>query len=189
MTNVVAHRAARPPAPRWFLRFVLLFLLVTSRAYAQTPVTEDDLRAAMVQHLTSFVDWPPAKLDATHPQFTVCLLGGEPIRAALEAAFRNRTVFSKPAIVQRLAATDKIDGCHMLYIGSASRKDFLRLLPALEEASVLTVSERGDAQGQVIGLPTEDDHIVIRVDLHAAQASRLTLSSRLLHLATLVNKP
>ena len=143
----------------------------------------------MVQHLTSFVDWPPAKLDATHPQFTVCLLGADSIRAALESAFRNRTVLSRPVVVQRLAATDKFDSCHLLYVGSGGRKDFLRLLPVLEQASVLTVSERGDAQGQVIGLPADEDHVVIQVDLRAAQASHLTLSSRLLHLATLVNKP
>ena len=169
--------------------FVLLFTLLTSPALPQSLISENELRAAMVQHLTSFVDWPPSKLDATHPQFNVCLLGAESIRVALEAAFRNRTVLSKPVMVQRLDRTDKVNGCHLLYIGSAGRKDFLRLLPALEEASVLTVSERGDAQGQVIGLPVEQDHIVIQVDLHAAQTSRLTLSSRLLHIAMLVNKP
>ncbi|MGI4830581.1 MAG: YfiR family protein [Janthinobacterium lividum] len=166
---------------------VAVFGLVSADAQT-TAVSEDDLRAAMVQHLTSFVDWPPAKLDATHLQFTVCLLGADPIRSALEAAFRNHTVSSKPVVVQRLSTTDKVDGCHVLYVGGAGRKDLLRLLPALQQASVLTVSERGDAQGQVIGLPADDDHVVIQVDLHAAQASRLVISSRLLHLATLVNK-
>lgn len=142
----------------------------------------------MVQHLTSFVDWPPPKLDAAHPDFIVCLLGADAVRPALEGAFRNRTVLSKPVVVQRLTATDKVDACHLLYIGGGGRKEFLRLIPALEQASVLTVSERGDAGGQIIGLPAADDHIVIQVDLHAAGASRLTISSRLLHLATLVNK-
>ncbi len=143
----------------------------------------------MVQHLTSFVDWPPAKLDATHSQFTVCLLGAaDPVRSALEVAFRNHTVLSKPVVVQRLTAVDRVDACHLLYVGAGGRKEFLHLLPALQQASVLTVSERGDGQGQVIGLPADDDHVAIQVDLRAAQASHLTISSRLLHLATLVNK-
>ena len=171
------------------LSLVLRFTFLISPAHAQTPVSEDDLRAAMVQNLTSFVDWPQAKLDATHPQFIVCLLGAEPIRAALEASFRNRTILSKPAIVQRVVATDNIDGCHLLYIGSAGRKSFLRLKSSLEQASILTVSERGDAQGEIIGLPVVENRVTIQVDLHAAQESHLTLSSRLLRLATLVNKP
>lgn len=171
---------------------MLLLLLALRRSAlceAQSPTaTEDDLRAAMVQHLTSFVDWPPAKLDAAHPQFTVCLLGADPQRPALEAAFRNRTVSSKPVVLQRVTAEDKMEGCHLLYIGAGGRKSLPRLLPALQGGSVLTISERGDAQGQVIGLPAEDDHVVIQVDVHAALASHLTISSRLLHLATLVNK-
>lgn len=191
---------ARPHAKAWDcvclisrykvpLVLSLLAVLGLIPAAAQTTaVSEEDLRAAMVQHLTSFVDWPPAKLDVAHPQFTVCLLSADSMRPALELVFQNHTVASKPVVVQRLTATDKPENCHLLYIGAGGRKEFLRLLPALQQASVLTVSERGEAQGQVIGLPAEDDHVVIQVDLHAAQASRLTISSRLLHLATLVNK-
>ncbi len=177
------------------LRFVLVLLpLVGSsrRMRAEsTFASEDDIRAAMVQHLTMFVDWPPWKMDAAHQQFNVCLLGTDSIGPALENVFRNKMVNSKPVIVQRVETGAKLDGCHLLYLGSGLKRDFQRSLPALEQAAVLTVSERSgaDVPGQIVGFPAQYDHVRIEVNLHAAQRSNLTISSKLLRLATLVGQP
>jgi len=173
--------------------FALLLLLVpcATRAEAQTATAgEDEIRAAMVLHLMLFVDWPASKMDSAHPQFVVCVLGADPIRPVLESVFRDKIVASKPVVVERHSANDKLDGCHVLYVGFNARKDFLRQVPALQQSSVLTISERSNTMdaGQVIGFPIEEEHVKIEVNLQSAQLSKLTISSRLLHLATLVGK-
>ena len=167
--------------------FLLCGLLLPVLASGQS-ATEDDLRAAMVSHLPLFVEWPAAKTDAAHPQFHVCLLGADPIAPVLEAAFHNASVLSAPVVFSRLNATDKLDMCHLLYIGTNARGSLAKLVPQLAQASVLTVSERSvdSAAGEVIGLPIEDNHIRIEVNLAAAQYSKLVVSSKLLHLATIV---
>ena len=184
---------------RWSRRHsrLVLLLLVCSLILpvlspGQTPsATEDDVRAAMVSHLPLFVEWPAAKTDAAHPQFRVCLLGADPIAPALEAAFHNAATLPIPIVFSRLNLSDHLDGCYLLYIGTGTRGNIYKLLAELAQASVLIVSERpiDAAAGEVIGLPLEENHVRIEVNLAAAQNSKLTISSRLLSLATTVRRP
>ncbi len=178
---------------RWLPALGLLFssIFACPALRAQSAASEDDIRAAMVQHLALFVDWPGWKMDTSHPQFNVCLLGSDPIAPALIQAFRDRTVMNKPVNVQRVRATDKLEGCHVLYIGAGGRKEFVHTIAALQQAAVLTVSERPTAAeiGQIVGLPESDAHVVIQVNLRAAQSSRLNISSRLLQIATITERP
>lgn len=182
--------------PKGLLRLALAALVVHGLSCLVAPAqsataSEDDLRAAMVSHLPLFVEWPAAKTDPAHPQFHVCLLGADPIAPVLESAFRASSTVAVPVVFSRVAASDKLEACHLLYIGAGARGSFAHLLPALMQASVLTVSERpiDAAVGEVIGLPLEDNHVQIEVNLSAAQNSKLTVSSKLLRLAAVVKRP
>ncbi len=167
-----------------------LILPVLSRAQTSS-ATEDDVRAAMVSHLPLFVEWPAAKTDAAHPQFRVCLLGADPIAPALEAAFHNAATLPMPVVFSRVSLSDHLDSCYLLYIGTGTRGNLYKVIADLAQASVLTVSERpiDAAAGEVIGLPLEENHVRIEVNLAAAQNGKLTISSRLLSLATAVRRP
>ncbi len=176
---------------------LVLSLLVCSLTFplvcrAQTSsATEDDVRAAMVSHLPLFVEWPTAKADATHAQFRVCLLGADPIAPALEAAFHNVATLPMPIVFSRVSLSDHLESCYLLYIGAGTRGNLSKLIAGLAQWSVLTVSERpiDVVTGEVIGLPLEENHVRIEVNLGAAQKSKLTISSRLLSLATTVRRP
>lgn len=178
-------------APRW-LGFLLFGTgLLVPAASAQThSASEDDIRAAMISHLPLFIDWPSGKADPVHPTFNVCLLGSDPIRLSLESQLQNKTMLSMPVVIQRVTAKDYLEGCYILYISAAAKNDLPRLLPALEQASVLVVSERPLTmqKGQVIGMPVEDMHVRVEINLETARESRLVISSRLLHLASVVVK-
>ena len=167
-------------------------LAVPFVSQAQTSsASEDEIRAAMVSHLPLFVQWPATKTDPAHPQFRVCLLGADPIEPVLEAAFHNVSTLPMPVVFSRVSLSDHLEACYLLYIGVGTRGNLFKLIAGLAQASVLTVSERpiDVVAGQVIGLPLEENHIRIEVNLAAAQSSRLTISSRLLSLATAVRRP
>jgi hypothetical protein len=175
--------------------FILFQLALSTtlvlHGHAQTrSAGEDEIRAAMVSHLPLFVEWPPEKVDSAHPSFRVCVLGADPITPALEAAF-NAASLKAPVTVAIVGLTDRLDQCQLLYVGASTRGSLERNLPALQQASVLIVSERSiDAlAGEVIGLPLEESHVRVQVNLKAAQASKLTISSRLLRLAAVVKQP
>lgn len=158
---------------------------------ASTAASEDSIRAALVQRLTLFVEWPEWKMDSSHNQFNVCIIGSDPIGPALSQAFHDKSVLQKSVVVTHLQRVDKAQDCHVLYVGPSARRDVEREFAALEQAAVLTVSERADVVhgGQVIGLPRDESRVRIEVNLKAATDSKLTISSRLLRLATITERP
>ncbi len=147
------------------------------------------IRAAMLLNLAIFIEWPAVKLDASHPQFVVCILGVDPIGLYADRFLATQVVVGKPVHIAHLENLDTAGSCHILYVGAAEMKKQNRALPEVMKAGVLTISEQANAPGlnQVIGLPAMDDHVQIQVDLGRAQRSGLIISSKLLHLATVTH--
>jgi len=187
------HRRRR----RWSLlapgRYLLLLVVVYACAFrfsAQTTVADEyEIRAAMLFNLTKFIDWPASKMDTTHPDFYVCMLGSDPLGSDLDSVMQNKFVQGKPVIVRHLSSIDTADSCNILYVGSSERSNAIRASSQLAKNAVLTVSEKPntDNHSQVIGLPADENHVRIEVNLAAAQQSGLTISSRLLRLATVTH--
>jgi len=140
----------------------------------------------MLMNLTKFIDWPAWKLDASHPQFLVCILGPDPIGPAADRYLLNTTAGGKPVQVKHLTSVDGAGSCHILYVDISERKALDRITPELARNGVLIASERSNAisPNQVVGLPAVDEHVHIDINLAAAERSGLTISSKLLRLAT-----
>jgi hypothetical protein len=166
---------------------LLLLVLGARPSWAQTTPSEDEIRAAMVSHLPLFVEWPPEKLDPANPVIRVCILGPDPISSPLETAFHSLGL-STNATVVHVNLGDKLDQCHILYVGSGLRENVAPVARLLQQSAVLIVSERplSSAPAEMVGLPLEGNHVHIQVNLRFAQRSKLTISSKLLHLASVV---
>jgi YfiR/HmsC-like len=148
---------------------------------------EYQIRAAMLYNLTRFIEWPAWKVDQGHPQFLVCLLGADPIGSDIDGLLRDKTVGTKPLIVRHISSVDAAGDCHVLYVSAGARKSITKAAADLAKKGVLTISERpnSDSADQVIGLPTIEEHVQIEVNVGAADRTGLTISSKLLHLATI----
>ncbi|WP_420238467.1 YfiR family protein [Telmatobacter bradus] len=158
-------------------------------ARAQTEnADQEQIRAAMLFNLTRFVDWPASRLGDSQKPFLACYLGDSAFGPALNTAFRGKQVVGRPVSILNVSTSAQAEQCHLLYVPSSERKFFRGFAASLSHTSVLTVSERqlGDP-GVIIGLPLIDNHIQIQVDLQLAQASSLTISSKLLRLAAVAH--
>lgn len=149
---------------------------------------QEQIRAAMLFNLTRFIDWPPNRISDLQKPFQVCYLGDVAFGASLSTAFRGKQINGHAVAVANISTPAQAEQCHLLYVPSSERKTFRTLSPNLSRASVLTISERqlGDP-GVMIGLPLIDNHIQIQVDLHLAQSSSLTISSKLLRIAAVTH--
>jgi hypothetical protein len=176
----------RKPRLLYLLVTIALIVVASTRSTAQdSSADEYEIRAAILLNLTKFIDWPASKLDA-HSQFVICILGSDPIGPDADLYLHGQTVAGRPVEVLHLTTVDAADTCDMLYVSVTERKNVDHVLPELMKSGVLTISERSNATSpnQVIGLPTLEDHVGIDVNLTVAQRTGLTISSKLLRLAT-----
>lgn len=151
---------------------------------------EYEIKAAMLLNLTRFVEWPAAKLGEPGSPFVIGILGSDPFGQDLDKESRGRTVAGHPIQVRRLDDSLRPEGCQLLFIGRGERRRFVELAPVLSRASVLTVGdgEKFVGAGSVIGLVLRENRVQIEVNLAAAKRGGLTISSRILKLATVVQE-
>lgn len=166
-----------------------LYVMAGQPAQAQeSTADEDEVRAAMLFNLTRFVEWPNWKSGDAAAPFTICLLGADASVAALDKVVRGKTVEGKAVNLRRLGKNEDGEGCRILYVAHSERKRFEEIQPALAKAAVLTVGDQGwflSANG-IVGLPLIDNRVRIEINLGAAQRGSLSISSKLLRIATVV---
>jgi YfiR/HmsC-like len=179
-------------ARQWFASILcsISFLVFGHpRSLAQSPAPDEyQVRAAIILNITRFVTWPDTRQSGPRTPFVVCLLGYDQGSATLEKFMAGRSIDGRVVVARRIASTDAMDGCSLVYVTSAERIDFQKHFGRCTALGVLTVSDdsRFVHSGGVVGLPVAGDHVEIQINLLRAQRSRLTISSRLLHLATVV---
>ena len=85
--------------------------------------------------------------------------------------------------VKRFKSAEEIDRCHILFINVPGKTS--EVLNALKGKSVLTVSDDNDftRSGGIIRFFTENETIHLEINIQAAKAANLNVSSKLLRIA------
>jgi ABC-type amino acid transport substrate-binding protein len=163
-------------APLPCARAAIAALLLASSTGARAQVDADTLKAAFVYNFALYATWPAPARNAA--EITVCV----PARSTLAPALGE--LAGKPVDARKLAVRDVEayapgDGCDVRIIDAD-------IAAAPMERGVLTIcdcSETPPPQSGIIALVREGTRLRFDVDLAAADAARITLSSKLLHLA------
>ena len=180
--------------PAAFVRLLLslavfswLFLASLPRAYAES-VNEYDLKAVMLLNFTLFVQWPPDAFASAQAPLIIGVLGEDPFGKSLDETVRNETTGGRPIVVKRFRHVQDATNCQILFISKSENSEMDRILENLKGRSILTVSESDDftAHGGAIGLIKEKTKVRIKINLEATKSANLTVSSKLLHAATVV---
>jgi hypothetical protein len=155
---------------------------------AADPASEYQVKAVFVFNFSHFVDWPAQSFTAPNEPFVIGVLGSDPFGARLDEAVRGEHVTEHPLIVRRFRSIDEIEDCQILFIDRSEVGQLGRIVAALNHRSILTVSEIDQAaqRGVIIQFATEDNHIRLKINLDAAHAAGLSISSKLLRLADIV---
>ncbi|CAN7327021.1 YfiR family protein [Phenylobacterium sp. LjRoot225] len=167
------------------LAAILATLGLESVAQAQDRSIEYAVKAAYLQKFAPFVAWPPSAFPSPSSPFAVCVLGRDPFGANLDQAVSGQSIFGHPMVVRRLDHVDGNSGCHILYVGASRNQSPPDALRAVRGAPTLTVAD-GGAAGAVIQFVLKGSRVRFDIDTGAAAANRLTISSKLLSLATSV---
>jgi len=169
--------------------FVLLTLcLHTSDLPGQTAAPEYQIKAVFLFNFAQFIDWPARAFpDATTP-LVIGILGEDPFGAYLDETVRNEKVNNRPLVIQRYRRVDEIKICHILFISRSEQNQLEQILAELKGRNTLTVGDyEGFAlHGGMIRFITEKNRIRLRINLEAAKAANLTISSKLLRPAEIV---
>jgi hypothetical protein len=146
--------------------------------------SERSVKAAYIYRFLPYIEWPPAALAPGAP-IVIGVVGADDVAAELEQLLRNRPADERSIAVRRLGPSDAWTGTHALYAGHEVAARVLAVAKALQDRSVLTISDVDDAvdRGFVIGFVNVGSRLRFEVNSDVAERSGLKLSSRLLNVA------
>jgi YfiR/HmsC-like len=175
------------------VRKIALVVTGTAGLWAMPSVAaapEYQLKAVFLFQFSQFVEWPATAFAQDGAPFSVCVLGEDPFEQYLDDAVRGEQVGSRPFVVKRYQRVEQVNDCHILFITQPFKFPLESTLSALHERSILTVADsRAFAdRGGIIEFVTVDNKLRLRINPNAARAADLTISSRLLSLASLVEQ-
>jgi YfiR/HmsC-like len=178
---------------QWACCFVLiaLALFASTNIYPQTsPPSEGQVKAAYLYNFGKFVKWPAGAPANQSGAFVICVLDQDPFGITLQSTLAGESVGGKPVIVKRLPRPLDAPGCHILFISSAQEKDLKQILVAIDDSSVLTVSDMPNfsKRGGMIEFVPQGDRIRFEINLDDAERSHLVFPSELLKVAVAVRK-
>ena len=166
----------------------LLALCLRGARGAEAP-TEYQVKAVFVYNFSRFVEWPPQTFTTPNEPFVIGILGSDPFGTRLDEAVRGEQIDQHPLLVRRFRSVDEIGDCRILYIDRSESAQLQQILAALDHRNTLTVSDLDDSsqRGVMVQFATENNRIRLRINVESARAAGLTISSKLLRSADIVN--
>jgi len=143
--------------------------------------TEYRIKTAFLYNFSRFVVWPEATLQG-RSKFSLCTLGSTLFGEQLDT-LTGKTVHGKTLVVKRFDRPEDILDCQLVFIGQSD--ELGETIWILKERPVLTVSDAAafTEKGGMIQFKVVDNKIRFRINVDAARAAGLTISSKLLSLA------
>jgi hypothetical protein len=188
-------RASRRTSPVWrhsaaFLLIALLCSACAPVARAQTEAPgEYQLKAAFLFNFAKFIDWPATSFATPQSPFTICILGTDPFRRAMDDAWRGKTVGDRAVAVERSKDLAYARRCQIVFVSSSEKRRVREILGSLRGTNALVVGETdGFAEaGAAVQFTIEDDRVRFLINTDAAARAGLKVSSKLLSLARVVH--
>jgi hypothetical protein len=152
------------------------------------PFQEYQVKAVFLFNFAQFVEWPPAAFASADAPLVIGVLGENPFGAFLDETVRSERVGTRPLAIQRYHHVDEIDGCAILFISRSEADRVEQILDVLQGRPILIVGDSHDftQRGGMIRFATVQHKIRLFINVAAAQAANLTISSKLLRAAEIV---
>jgi hypothetical protein len=171
--------------------WLALFCLGLSVARSQTVSHEYPLKAVFLFNFAQFTDWPANAFDKPDSPLVIGVLGDDPFGAVLDDAVRDEIVNGRKFVVERYRRVEDIKTCHILFISQSEIRRLDKIMAALKDKPVLTVSEIDSSaqRGVRVQFITENNKIRFRINMDSLKDANLTMSSKLLRLAEIISAP
>ncbi len=151
--------------------------------------TEYQIKAVFLFNFAQFVSWPAEAFHDTESPLVIGILGADPFGTQLDEAVRGERIGGRPLVVRRYRRVDEITDCHILFISAAEAGQLDGILAKLKDRRLLTVGDTDgfNRHGGMVRFVTENHKIRLRINVDAARAADLVISSKLLRPAMLFN--
>ena len=160
-----------------------------SGAFAQAPL-EATVKAAYIYRFLEYVAWPAQVFKTPEEPIVIGTTHNDEVTAELARIVAERTVQNRKLSLVVVKQFERDTPVHVLYIPAGDAPRLARAAEMARQRPILIITDVSDGleKGATINFVQSEDRIKFEVSLEAANRAGLTISSRLLAVATRVKK-
>jgi len=169
---------------------LLITLLVAKTGLVYANQADNHLRALFLYNFANYVEWPDSAFTRSHGQLHMCLFG-EIEFLPMISVYDGTLIGERQLNVFQTTKLKEIEkGCHILFVSRDKRIELPNFFNQIKYTYVLSIGERKDfsAKGGIVSIVRTSDRVQFDINLTAAMANRLTISSDLLSLARKIRR-
>ena len=158
------------------------------RAQAGAEALEYRIKAAFVCKFASYVEWPSNVFAKPDSPIVIDVVASDAIADELSRTAAGLSADGRPLVVRKLNRGDPVTNAHLIYIATSGDARLAETLAAAKGLPVLVVTESSHAValGSMINFVVVDDKVRFDIAPHAAEQSRLKISTRLMGVARML---
>src|ERR1700737_1935694 len=151
------------------------------------------IKAGFIYNFAKLVEWPTTAFAQPDSPIVIGILGDDPFGVTLDRIVADKKINGRGVSVKRLKWSrdlKDLKDCSILFLSSSEKEHIDSVVDAMKSLPILTI---GDAsgfakRGGIINFTLEDNKVRFEVNVEAAKRADLTISSRLLTLAKIVQQ-
>jgi hypothetical protein len=151
------------------------------------------IKAGYIYNFAKLIDWPSKAFPQPDSPIVIGILGEDPFGPIMDRIVADKKINGRTIVVKRLKWTKdlkSVKDCNILFVSSSEKEHFESVLGGMKGLPILTI---GDApgfarRGGIMNFILEDNKVRFEVNVEAAKDADLTISSRLLTLARIVQQ-
>jgi len=166
--------------------------LMSALLLVQSPrASEYQVKAVFLFNFGQFVEWPAVATPDPQMPVIIGILGEDPLGTFLDETVRGERLAQRPFEIRRYRELTDIQACNILFISRSESERVGQILAGLKTRPILTVSDGDDfaKRGGMIQFVNDKNRIRLRINVEAAQAANIVISSKLLRVAEIVRTP
>ena len=182
----------------WTLIAIISLLSATAlRSHAEGLENSDSseylIKAGFIYNFAKLVEWPTTAFAQSDSPIVISILGDDPFGTTLDRIVADKKINGRGFVVKRLkwaSGLKDLKDCNILFVSSSEKEHMDSVVDAMKWLPILTIGDGpGFARrGGIMNFTLEDNKIRFEVNVEAAKHADLTISSRLLTLARIVQQ-
>jgi len=167
---------------------LLLALVAAAPQEPAKKLPEYVVKAGFLYNFAKYVEWPADAFEKPETPISIGVVGADPFGQELDKTLKDKTAQDRRFVIQRYRDAAALQRCHILFIPKSEKARVPEILKKLEEWPTLTVGEEETfaKAGGAVNILIEKERPRLEVNPEVAEKAKLTISAKLLKLATIV---
>lgn len=170
--------------------FIIKFLLSFVTIIHAQQYTEYELKSAYLFNFAKFVDFPENTFSSPRDPFIIGIYGNEAFLDVMQTIIKGRSVHNRNVIAILVSRPEDITHCQIIFLSKITTNQAFYLLEHIGNKPILTVADNIEdfcQKGGMINFTPQYSQKRFEINPNAAQRASITISSKLLILARIIN--